>query len=393
MSQASITAITGGTVVLPDQEVPQGLVVLEGDRIRYAGPAAGGEIPAGARHVNAAGLHVLPGLIDTHVHGSHGDDVMLHGAAGIRRISERFVQYGTTAWLPSTISARHPELMTAVRACVEAQQQPAEGAEIVGIHVEGPYINLKRKGAQPAEGVRDPNFEEVAELLAAAEGQMRVMTLAPELPGGLELISLLVRNGIIASLGHSDANYEEALQGIAAGATHATHLFNAMPPIHHRDPGLITACLNEPEIIAEVIPDGVHLHPHIVRLALRAKGPDRTALITDAFSATGLPDGIHTLGPHTVHVNGTLCTLADGTIAGSILTMDRAIGNAVRFSGVSLAHAVRMASLIPARIAGCAERKGSLESGKDADVILLDEDSRCRATWIGGRLLYDTGVA
>lgn len=382
------TAILHGTAVLPDREVPDSLVVLDGEQIAYAGPLDAGRIPEGATHVDASGLLVLPGLIDTHVHGTHGDDVMLHGADGIRRISARFPQYGTTAWLPSTISARHHELVEAIGWSVEAQRNPVDGAEIVGLHVEGPYINVKRKGAQPAEGVRDPNFKEVRELLEVARGQIRVMTLAPELPGGLELIRLLVREGIIASLGHSDATYDEALEAIAAGATHATHLFNAMPPIHHRDPGLITACLNVPEVLAEVIPDGVHLDPHIVRLAIRAKGPDRVALITDAFSATGLPEGTHTLGPHQVTVEGPLCTLANGTIAGSILTMNFAVRNAIQFAGVSLVEAVHMASQIPAQVAGCADRKGSLLAGKDADVTLLDPDFECRATWTRGRLVY-----
>jgi N-acetylglucosamine-6-phosphate deacetylase len=388
MTDSTTTALLGGTAVLPDRELTDSLVLVEGDRIAYAGPRDDDRVPEGAQRINAQGLFVLPGLIDTHVHGTHGDDVMLHGAEGIRRISARFPEYGTTAWLPSTISARHPELVQAVRWCVEAQQHPAGGAEIAGIHVEGPYINLKRKGAQPAEGVRDPDFDEVRELLEAAEGQIRVVTLAPELPGGLELIRLLIGEGIIASMGHSDATYEQALEGIAAGATHATHLFNAMPPIHHRDPGLITACLNEPEVLAEVIPDGVHLDPRIVRLALRAKGPERVALITDAFSATGLSEGEHTLGPHKVFVKGALCTLENGTIAGSILTMNLAVRNAIDFAGVSLVDAVRMASLIPARVAGCAERKGSLEAGKDADVTLLDGDFRCQATWVRGRQVY-----
>ena len=385
------TAIVGGTAVLPDREVPDSLVLIEDGCLTYAGPRirADGGLPEGARIVDASGLQVLPGLIDTHVHGTHGDDVMLNGSDGIRRISSRFPQYGTTAWLPSTISARHSELLAAVRWCVEAAERPADGAEIVGLHVEGPYINPKRKGAQPAEGIRDPNFGEVDDLLAAGEGRIRVVTLAPELPGGTELIRRLTGHGVIASMGHSDATYEQALEGIAAGATHATHLFNAMPPIHHRDPGLITACLNEPEVLAEVIPDGVHLDPRIVRLALRAKGPDRVALITDAFSATGLPEGAHTLGPHRVHVRGALCTLENGTIAGSILTMNYAVRNAVVYADVSLADAVRMASLVPARVAGCAERKGSLEAGKDADVTLLDEDFRCRATWVRGRLVYE----
>jgi N-acetylglucosamine-6-phosphate deacetylase len=378
------TAIVGGTAVLPGQEVADALVLLRGPRIEYAGPHTEGRIPERARIVDASGLYVLPGLIDTHVHGTHGDDVMLHGAEGIRRVSNRFPSYGTTGWLPSTISARPHELLRAVEWCVAARETAGGGAEILGIHVEGPFINLKRKGAQPAEGVRDPDLGEMETLLAQAGGMVRLVTLAPELPGALDLIRLLVGRGVIASIGHTDATYVEALAGIDAGAEHATHLFNAMRPLHHRDPGVIAACLNDERVVAEVVPDGVHLHPHIVRLALQAKGPERSALITDAFSATGLPEGEHTLGPHRVLVRGDLCTLEDGTIAGSILTMNRAVENAIRFGGVSLSAAVHMAAQVPARIAGCGDRKGSLEAGKDADVTLLDDRFRCRATWIGG---------
>jgi N-acetylglucosamine-6-phosphate deacetylase len=392
MSHPNYTAISRGMAVLPDRELPDALVLLEDERIAYVGPREGRALPPHCREFDAAGQYVLPGLIDTHVHGTHGDDVMLHGADGIRRISARFPQYGTTAWLPSTIAARHEELLEAVCWCASAHADPGSGADIAGIHVEGPYINMKRKGAQPAEGVRDPDFAEVRELLAAGEGLIRVVTLAPELPGALDLIRMLVARGIIASMGHSDATYDEALAGIQAGATHATHLFNAMPPIHHREPGLITACLNEPGVLAEIIPDGVHLNPHIVRLAIHAKGADRVALITDAFSATGLGEGVHTLGPHRVRVEGSLCTLENGTIAGSVLTMNHAVRNAMEFAGSTLVEAVRMCSLIPAGVAGCADRKGSLEAGKDADVALLDHQFHPQATWVRGRLCYSASL-
>ena len=380
-------AIRGGKVVTPNAVLDPGLVVFDEGRLTYVGSALNA-IPERAVLVNADGKWVLPGLIDTHVHGSYGDDVMLSGAEGIRRISQRFVEFGTTAWLPSTIAARHEELIRAVGWCVEAAPGDEDGARVVGIHVEGPYINLKRKGAQPAEGVRDPDLAEMAELLSAGSGLIRLVTLAPELPGGLELIRFLVTRGVIASLGHSDATYEQAMEAIASGATHATHLFNAMPPIHHRSPGLITACLDSPEIIAELIPDGVHLSPHILRMAFRLKGRDRSAIITDAFSATGLPDGEHRLGPHRVYVDGNVCKLDDGTIAGSILTMDRALANVVEFARASVVDAVRVSSQIPAQIAGCGNTKGSLQVGKDADLWLADNKFRCRATWVSGRRVF-----
>jgi N-acetylglucosamine-6-phosphate deacetylase len=361
---------------------------VEDGRIAWVGEASANEPPPGARHVDARGLTVAPGFIDTHVHGSDGFDVMDSGADGIRAIGAHLATFGVTSWLPSTVSARHDDLLRAVTRCREAWERPGRGARIVGVHIEGPYINPIRKGAQPEEGIRDPDLGECRELLAAAGGLTRVMTLAPEIPGGIDLVSMLVGEGVIASLGHSDADYETALAAIAAGATHATHLFNAMPPLHHRKPGLAAAALNERELIAEVIADGLHLAPETVRLAVRAKGPEGIALITDATAAVGRPDGEHTLGSHRVIVRGDLCLLPDGTIAGSMLTMNRAARNAIAFSGCSLADAIRMATVIPAGIAGVAGRKGSLEPGKDADLVLLRPDFTVAATMIEGEMVY-----
>jgi N-acetylglucosamine-6-phosphate deacetylase len=276
-----------------------------------------------------------------------------------------------------------------VEACREAARAPDRGAEIVGIHVEGPYINRRKKGAQPEEGIRDPDADECRRLLDVGDGLVRIMTLAPELPGALDLIRLLRRQGIIASLGHSEADYDTTLAAIDAGATHATHLFNAMPSLHHRNPGLAAACLNEPEIQAEVIADGVHLAPEMVRLAVRAKGPERVVLITDAMAAVGRPDGVYTLGKNKVIVRGDVCLLEDGvTIASSMLTMNFAVRNAQRFAGVPLTDAVRMATLVPAQVCGCADRKGSLEPGKDADLALLRSDFSVAATVLTGEMVY-----
>jgi N-acetylglucosamine-6-phosphate deacetylase len=383
-------AVTGGTCITPWREIPDSLVLCDEGRITWVGPRSQNEPPPGAQHFDATGLLVLPGLIDTHVHGSHGDDVMLDGAEGIRRISTAQLRYGTTAYLPSTVSARPDELLRAVEACREAARSDgAPGAEIVGIHVEGPFINRRKKGAQPEEGIRDPDPDECRRLLDAADGLLRVMTLAPELPGALDMIRWLRREGVIASLGHSEADYDTALAAIDAGATHATHLFNAMPPLHHRTPGLAAACLNEPEIHAEVIADGIHLAPEMVRLAMRAKGPERVILITDAMAAVGRPDGTYTLGKNRVIVRGDICLLEDGvTIASSMLTMNHAVRNARRFAAVPLTDAVRMATLVPAQVCGCTHRKGSIEIGKDADLALLHPDFSVAATILGGEVAY-----
>ncbi|HYY57208.1 MAG TPA: N-acetylglucosamine-6-phosphate deacetylase, partial [Pyrinomonadaceae bacterium] len=265
-------AIVGGTVVVRDHAIENGVILIEDGRITFAGPSTGARPEPASAIIDATGQLVLPGLIDTHVHGSHGDDVMFSDAQGIRRISRAQLRYGTTSYLPSTVSAHHEDLLRALEACVEAADDTEPAAEIIGVHVEGPFINKNRKGAQPVETIRDPDLDQCLEYLRAAPGLVKIMTLAPELPGGLELIRLLIEHGVVASLGHSEADYETALAAIEAGATHATHLYNAMPALHHRQPNLTTACLNEPTIRAEIVLDGIHVAPEMARLAAKIKG-------------------------------------------------------------------------------------------------------------------------
>lgn len=381
-------AITGGTVVTPQELLVASTVLCEDGKITYIGAPVAPE--PGARVLDATGQFVLPGFIDTHVHGSGGDDVMISGADGIRRAGRNMLRSGTTAWLPTTIAARHQEILFAITETRQAQATAEPLAQILGLHLEGPYINLKFKGAQPDEGIRDPNFDELDELLTAAAGQIKVMTLAPELPGSLEMIRQLTANNIVASLGHSECDYDTALAAIDAGATYATHLFNAMSGVHHRKPGLAACCLNEPGICAELILDGVHVNPQMARLATRNKGRDGIALITDATTAQGCGDGIYQLGKFQVQVNGALCTLMDGvTIAGSVLTMNEAVKNAVAFTEMNLLDVAYMAATMPAKRCGVAERKGSLEVGKDADIAILNADYSVAATVVSGTIAYE----
>ena len=386
-------AITGGTVVTSNEVIPAGIVLCEDGQITFVGAGQEAEPAANSRIMDATGQFVLPGFIDTHVHGSGGDDVMLGGAAGIARAGKNMLRYGTTAWLPTTIAARHSEILFAIEATRQAQKSAEPIAQILGLHLEGPYLNIKFKGAQPDEGIRDPNFDELDELLAAANGQIKVMTLAPELPGSLELIRKLTANNIVASLGHSECDYDTALAAIDAGATYATHLFNAMSGVHHRKPGLAACCLNEPGICAEIILDGVHVNPQMARLAARNKGRDGLALITDATTAQGCGDGIYQLGKFQVQVKGVLCTLMDGvTIAGSVLTMNHAVKNAVAFTGMNLVDVAYLAALMPAKRCGVAERKGSLEAGKEADIAILNADYSVAATIVNGMVVYEQRV-
>lgn len=386
-------AFVGGTAVLRDGRVEDAIVLVEDDRIVFVGSRRDAEPEPGARIVDATGRFVIPGLVDTHVHGSHGDDVTAAGPDGVRRVSRALARYGTTAWLPTTVSASHDVLLAAIDACVEAQCDPEPAAEIAGVHLEGPYINLRRKGAHAEGALREPDPRECRELLDAAPGRVRMMTIAPELAGAIETIRLLVEHGVVASLGHSEADYEMALAAIEAGATHATHLYNAMPALHHRTPTLTTACLVEPAIRAEIILDGIHVAPEMARLAARAKGRDGLVLVTDATAAVGCPDGVYTLGDVEVHVSGDRCTLSDGTtIAGSMLTMNRAVRNAIAFTGADLVDAVYAASWLPAMTCGISDRKGSLEAGKDADVVVLEPDFSVVMTLCRGRVAYRSAV-
>jgi N-acetylglucosamine-6-phosphate deacetylase len=377
-------AIVGGRAITPEGEIEHATVVIEAGRITALGRSDVVEPEPGSRFIDARGLLVFPGFIDTHIHGSNGDDVMLSGEEGLHRIAADLLRYGVTSWQPSTISATHDDLMRSIEWCRKAADRQKRGARIVGLHIEGPYLNVKKKGAQPEEGIRPPDPDQCLQYLREAGGMARIMTLAPELPGADGLMALLKRENVIISLGHSEADYDTALHAISCGATHATHLFNAMPALNHRNPGLAAACLNEPEIHAEVIADGVHLHPEIVRLAYRAKGPEKIALVTDAMSAVGRPDGTHT-----VTVRGDLCTLADGTIASSMLTMNKAVRNVGAFAGASLADAAKMACEIPARLSGVLEDRGTLEVGKRADLAVLREDYSVAFTILEGEVAYE----
>ncbi len=386
-------ALAGGRAVTPDGVVEDAVLLIEDGRIHAIGRSSDLQPEPGSRILDTSGLTLFPGFVDTHIHGGHGDDVMLHGEAGIDRIAADLLRYGVTSWQPTTLSARHDDLMRAIEACRRAAERPHMGARIVGLHIEGPYINPAKKGAQSEEGIRRPDPEKCRAYLREADGLARVMTLAPELPGADDLMALLREEGVIISLGHSDADYDTALNAIERGATHATHLFNAMPPLHHRRPGLTAACLNEDALTVELIADGIHLHPQTVRLAYRAKGPDRIALVTDAMSAVGMPDGEYTLGAHTVTVRGDRCTLADGTIASSMLTMNRAARNMGAFTGAPLPEVARMACEVPARLSGVSHDRGSLTVGKRADLAILRDDGSVAYTLLEGVVVHDGGPA
>lgn len=314
---------------------------------------------------------MVPGFVDMHNHGGGGgsftsgtvDEVL----TGIRTHRE----HGTTTMVASMVTGAMDFLARRAGVLSELVEQ----GDLAGLHFEGPFISPCRKGAHSEELLRDPDPADVRKLLDAARGTARMFTLATELPGGIDSVRLLAERGVIAAIGHTDATYEQTVEAIDAGATVATHLFNAMPPLAHRDPGPIAALLEDDRITVELINDGTHLHPAVLQLAYRHKGAGRVALITDAMDAAGFGDGEYQLGPLAVEVTDGVARLVEGgSIAGSTLTLDTAFRRAVTLDGIPVEDAVRSISANPARLLGVYDRVGSLEAGKDADLVVLDED-------------------
>jgi N-acetylglucosamine-6-phosphate deacetylase len=309
-----------------------------------------------------------------HVHGGGGAQFMSGDPEECRRAAAFHVRHGTTALLATTLTASREQLLAAVRGIAAAADRA-----IVGVHLEGPWLSPQRPGAQDAAHLREPDPLELDALLAA--GRVRLVSLAPELPGALALIERIVAAGALAALAHTDATYEQAVAGIEAGARHAVHVFNAMRPLHHRAPGVIGAVLDRGDVTCEVIADGHHVHPAVVRLLARAKGPDATVLVTDAIEAAGLPDGPYRLGDAPVEVRDGRALTPSGHLAGSTLTLDAAVRNACAWD-IPLEDALRMASTTPAAVLGL--RKGRIAPGYDADLAVLDATLHPVATMVGG---------
>ncbi len=358
-----------------------GEVVIDDGRITDVGPAAIGH---DGEVVDLGPRWLLPGYIDVHVHGGGGGQFNSSDPEEILSVARFHARHGTTALLATTVSAPVEELAVALAAIARCVAQ-GDGAAVLGAHLEGPFLSPQRPGAQDPATFLPPDPETLERLLEAGRGSVRLMTLAPELPGGLRLIASLVEAGVVASLGHTDATYEQARAGAEAGARAATHLFNAMPPLHHRHPGVLGAVLDLPEISCELICDGVHVDPSVLRVAYRAKGATGIRLVTDAMQATGMPDGEYLLGAARVAVvEGRASLAGGGSIAGSTLTMEGAVRNAVRFLRVRVEEAAALASHNPARLLGLSDRKGSVAAGMDADLVVLDDELRVCATLVAG---------
>ena len=355
--------LAGARVVLPTGTVDDGRVIVDGARIADTAPPQ-------AETVDLAGHWVVPGFVDIHNHGGGGASFAGGTAEEILAGVETHRRHGTTTVVASAVTGELDFLARHAGMLAELAQQ----GDIVGIHFEGPFISPCRKGAHDEQLLRDPDPAEVRKLVDAAHGHAKMMTLATELPGGLDSVQLLVEHGVIAAVGHTDATYEQTVQAIDAGATVATHLFNAMPPVGHRAPGPITALLEDERITVELINDGTHLHPAALQLAFHHAGAARVAFITDAMDAAGFGDGRYRLGPLDVEVTDGVARLVEGgSIAGSTLTLDRAFKRAVTVDRLPVGDVVAAISANPARLLGLDDRIGSLEPGKDADLVVLDD--------------------
>ncbi|MFJ9560120.1 N-acetylglucosamine-6-phosphate deacetylase [Streptomyces fuscichromogenes] len=369
--------LDGARAVLPTGVVEAARLPVQGTRITS-------DAPENAQVIDLTGHWLLPGFVDLHNHGGGGASFSSGTADQVLTGIHTHRLHGTTTLVVSTVT---DEMDTLARQA-GLLSELAEQGEIAGIHFEGPFISPCRKGAHSEALLRDPDPAEVRKLVDAARGQARMVTLATELPGGIDSVRLLAEHGVIAAVGHTDATYEQTVEAIDAGATVATHLFNAMPQIGHRAPGPITALLEDERITVELINDGTHLHPAALQLAFHHAGPDRVAFITDAMDAAGFGDGRYLLGPLEVEVSDGVARLADsGAIAGSTLTLDRALRRAVTVDRLPVEHAVAALSVNPARLLGLYDRVGSLEPGKDADLLVLDADFALKGvmrkgTWV-----------
>ncbi|MQY38112.1 N-acetylgalactosamine-6-phosphate deacetylase [Streptomyces sp. RB17] len=355
--------LAGARVVLPSGVLDDGRVVVAGTKIAATAPG-------NAEVIDVTGHWLVPGFVDIHNHGGGGASFSGTAEQILTAIRTHRL-HGTTTLVASTVTDEMDLLVRQAGLLSEL----AEQGEIAGIHFEGPFISPCRKGAHSEELLRDPDPAEVRKLIDAARGKAKMVTLAAELPGGIESVRLLAEHGVIAAVGHTDATYEQTVEAIDAGATVATHLFNAMPTLGHRSPGPIAALLEDERVTVELINDGTHLHPAALELAFHRAGADRVAFITDAMDAAGIGDGRYMLGPLEVEVSEGVARLVEGgSIAGSTLTLDRAFKRAVTVDRLSVEDAVQALSVTPARLLGLSDRIGSLEPGKDADLLVLDAD-------------------
>lgn len=377
-------AFTLLNVTLVDADgLRSGALVVDAGKIA----AVGAQVSPRGREYDLRGALVCPGFVDVHTHGGGGFALHTSDPAEIRAYAAWAPTTGVTAFLAGVVGIPGGLPLTQIAAVRAAAESPGPGASILGIHLEGPYINPLRRGAHPVDWLRTPDPTETAQILAAAGPWLRIVTLAPELPGAEALTRCLVDAGVTVSIGHTDATYEQAHTAFTWGITHATHCCNAMRPLLHREPGPLGAIVEAEQVRGELIADGVHVHPAMLRIMLRALGGERTVIVSDALRCAGMPGTRFEFGGQTVTISEGVARLPDGTISGSILTLDRALRSLVREYGLPLPSAIAALTRNPARAAGADQHKGMLRPGYDADLLVLDADLAVQEVYCLGRML------
>jgi len=385
------TAFTATRLYTPLEEIQNPLLAVEDGLISEVSSRSTTEVPANASLIDFGDAVLAPGFVDIHIHGGAGVDAMRASQSELPRLGRFLTTHGVTGYFPTTVAApldatcaALERLADAIEAASTATNDNPVQARPLGIHLEGPFLSHKRRGVHPPENLVAPTLEIFERLWQAARGHVRMLTIAPEIPGAMEVIAEAARRNVCVSIGHSDAEMPIAQEAVKAGARHATHTFNAMRPLDHREPGIIGAVLSDDRLSADIIVDGIHLAPPVVKLFLRAKGRELAVLITDAISATGMPDGRYQLGPIEVDVKDGKC-MSNGSLAGSVLTMDRAVRNVTQFSDWSLRDALRAATLNPARALGLAGHHGILSRGAEANFNVLSQAGEVLKTIVRGR--------
>jgi N-acetylglucosamine-6-phosphate deacetylase len=382
-------AITAGCLFTPLEQISQPVVLIEDGVITALGPSGSTALPPNVPVSSFAGAVLVPGLVDIHIHGAAGHDVMEATPEALTAIERFLAAHGITSYCPTTITAPVDLTLSVLDHLADWIESRAKDvraqATPLGINMEGPFLSREKRGVQPEQYLQEGSVELFRRFWDAARGHIRVMTIAPEVPGALDVIRKAAALGVCPSLGHSDATSAAAHDGIAAGARHATHTFNGMRPLNHRDAGILGTVLASDTVSAEIIADGVHVTPSIIKLFVRAKGTEQTVLITDAIAATGMPDGSYRLGTFEVHVRGNVCISADSHLAGSVLTLDHAVRNVMEFTGCVLQDVVRFATLNPAKVVACNARKGFLGIGADADLAVITPAGEVMHSIIAGR--------
>jgi N-acetylglucosamine-6-phosphate deacetylase len=369
------------------------VVVIEDGRIASISSRTAVELPTDARVLDFPGATLAPAFFDVHIHGAMGHDVMEATPEALGAMGSFLAAHGTGSFLATTVTAPLNATLRSLSGLAKLLAQPpvktgiAGRAQPIGIHLEGPFLSHEKRGVHPAEDLLAPDTATFDRLFEAAEGRIRLMTLAPELPGAIELAAHATARGVRVSLGHSNATTVETQAAIAAGAVSATHTFNAMRPLDHREPGILGTALTNDALFAELICDGIHVAPEMVKLWWRAKGPERAILITDALSATGMPDGAYRLGDFSVQVANGRAT-ANGVLAGSVLTLDRALTNFIEFTGAPLEQALRLLTVNPASMTGLGDQAGSLGVGEAANLVALDGAGTLVGSVVNGQTAF-----